>query len=60
MNSPEFMVGMTVGINVSLSHSYFLPDCTVTLKCDGFDGSIYISISDALEHRTKEDMSRVL
>ena len=53
-------MGMTVGINVSLSHSYFLPDCTVTLKCDGFDGSIYISISDALEHRTKEDMSLVL
>lgn len=51
---------MIVWINISLSCSYFLPDCTVIFKCDGFDGSLYISVSDALEHRTKEDMSWVL
>lgn len=57
VNTLEFTMGMIVGTNINLSHSYFLPD---TFKHDGFDSSLYISKTDALEHHTKETMSWVL
>lgn len=53
-------MGTSIGINISLSCSHFLPDSTVTFKWDVFVGTIYVSRSDAPECSAKEDVSWLL